>query len=141
MNSVMFVSSETVTEGIDGIDLHKPFEGGRSKRLSTSCTKDLIGRSSESFQVTGRKEAAVVEVVEAVEVDRVDVCVCCAMDRFNSDHCSLVKVSRCFRESSLIVAVVDWDGGGKKAAGISRIRYTSITVCKVSAVHKFGLFI
>ena len=32
------------------------------ERLSTSCTKDLIGRSSKSF--TGSKVEAVVEVVE-----------------------------------------------------------------------------
>jgi len=69
------------------------------ERLSTSCTKDLIGRSSESFQVTGSKEVAVVEVVEVVEVvDRVDVdvFVCCAMDKVDSDNCSLAKASECF---------------------------------------------
>lgn len=36
------------------------------ERLSTSCTKDLIGRSSESF--TGSKEVAVEEVVLLVYV-------------------------------------------------------------------------
>jgi hypothetical protein len=51
------------------------------ERLSTSCTKDLIGRSSESF--TGSKDEAVVEEVEEVEAVDKDVCasVCCAMDK------------------------------------------------------------
>ena len=72
------------------------------ERLSTSCTNDLIGRSSESF--TGSKEVAVVEVVEAVveveaveaveEVDKVNVGVCCAMD--SGDNCSLAKARGCF---------------------------------------------
>jgi len=70
------------------------------ERLSTSCTKDLIGSSSESF--TGSKEVAGVEEVEveAVEaVDNVDVDVCCAMDKIVSgigDNCSLAKASGCF---------------------------------------------
>jgi hypothetical protein len=61
-----------------------------SERLSTSCTKDPIGRSSESF--TGSKEEAVVEEVEEVEaVDKVEVevCVCCAMDKG-------IRASGCF---------------------------------------------
>lgn len=45
------------------------------ERLSTSCTKDLIYRRSESSP--GSKEVAVVEVVEVVEVvDKVEVDVC-----------------------------------------------------------------
>lgn len=73
------------------------------ERLSTSCTKDLIGRRSESFP--GSKEVAVVEVVEVVdevveavdEVDEVDVC--CAIDGMDSeigDKCSLPKARGCF---------------------------------------------
>lgn len=70
------------------------------ERLSTSCTKDLIGRRSESFP--GSKEVAAVEVavVEVVEaVDGVDVDVCCAIDGMDSeigDNCSLPKARGCF---------------------------------------------
>ena len=66
------------------------------ERLSTSCTKDLIGRRSESF--TGSKEVTVVEVVEVVDVlDEVDVDIdmCCAMGGIG-DNCSLAKARGCF---------------------------------------------
>ena len=74
------------------------------ERLSTSCTKDLIGRRSESFP--GSKEAAV-EVVVVVEeeelvkaVDNVDDDdVCCAMDGVDwgiGDNCSPPKTRGCF---------------------------------------------
>jgi hypothetical protein len=40
--------------------------------LSTTCTKDLIGRSSKSF--TGSKEVPVVDEVDKVEaIDKVDI--------------------------------------------------------------------
>ena len=65
------------------------------ERLSTSCTKDLIGRRSESFP--GSKEVAVVKVVD--EVEEIDVNVCCAMGGMDSeigDNCSLAKARGCF---------------------------------------------
>jgi hypothetical protein len=78
------------------------------ERLSTSCTKDLIGRSSESF--IGSKEVAVVEEVEEVEeveaVDEVDVDVD-VTDSGIGDSCSLAKARECFLDSDLIAAVAD----------------------------------
>jgi hypothetical protein len=75
------------------------------ERLSTSCTKDLIGRSSESF--IGSKEVAVVEEVEEVEaVDEVDVDVD-VTDSGIGDSCSLAKARGCFLDSDLIAAVAD----------------------------------
>ena len=64
------------------------------ERLSTSCTKDLIGRRSESFP--GSKEVAGVEVVGAVDEFDVDVCCTDKMDSEIGDDCSLPKARGCF---------------------------------------------
>lgn len=117
------------------------------ERLSTSCTKDLIGRIwSESLPESEGAGVVVVVisdegmvVVVDVDVDTdvdvdvdtdvdvdVDTDVCGGMDstdgEIGDDLYSLPKSKGC---KDLITALADWAGGGKKTPGISWVRHTS----------------